>query len=146
MVNRNKAKRHTYIENIQYTIYSLVVRCTVSPFCAPPARNSAYLEGVARIGMIAMPCTHACLLAHQGGHHFELLTIHIAVTIQIEHAERNLKVTTRNCKRIGRESTMMCRQYYGILTGQHCQQKYVVGEGDESVRAQFIENAILFQM
>jgi len=45
-----------------------------------------------------MSGSHAGLLPHQSGHHFEFLAIHIAVSIQIEHSEGNLKVATGNFK------------------------------------------------
>lgn len=49
--------------------------------------------------MIPMPCAHARLLPHQSGNHFELLTVHIPISIQVEHAKGNLKVATGDLKR-----------------------------------------------
>lgn len=40
----------------------------------------------------------------------------------------------------------MSSDYCRTHTGQHCQQKYVVGEGDKSIGAQFIEDTIFLQM
>jgi len=45
-----------------------------------------------------MSGSHAGLLPHQSGHHFEFFAIYIAVSIQIEHSEGNLKVATGNFK------------------------------------------------
>lgn len=46
--------------------------------------------------MIAMPTADARLMAHQSGDLLELLTVHVTVAVQIEHAEGNLEMTTRS--------------------------------------------------
>lgn len=46
--------------------------------------------------MISVAGSHACLLPYQSGHHFEFLTVHVSIAVKVEHAERNLKMTTGN--------------------------------------------------
>ena len=65
--------------------------------------------------MVPVSRAHAGLALHEVGDHLELLGVHVAVAVQVEHLEGDLKVAPGGA--------------------QHRQQKYVVGEGYQATCA-----------
>lgn len=45
--------------------------------------------------MITVTTADAGLVSHQCGHLLELLAVHVAVAVQVEHSESNLEMTLR---------------------------------------------------
>ena len=70
------------------------------------------LESRPGVLVIPVPRAHRALALHEVGHDLELLGVHVAVAVEVEHLERDLEVAAR-----GRE---------------HSEQEDVVGEGDEA--------------
>lgn len=54
-----------------------------------------YLESVASVCVVPVPGTDAALLPDERRHLLELLAVHVAVPVQVEHAEGDLEVPPR---------------------------------------------------
>ena len=68
-----------------------------------------YLESGASVAVVPVARAHAGLALHEVGDHLELLGVHVAVAVEVEHLEGDLEVAPRR--------------------RQHRQQEDVVGEG-----------------